>query len=379
MRNWNQTLRYPTAPNAVGASRNDLVAQQLDNNAGQLKTRLYNLFVNFKNYTTFSNEAWIPSGSSADYDSIESLHDLIHGLTGSGGHMSYVDYSAFDPLFFLHHAMVDRCFAMWQILNPDSYVIPEKANFAQFTTSRGQIQDSSSALTPFHSDLSGNFWTSDSVRTTETFNYAYPETANTAAVAAVAMLTKVTEAINRLYGTPAPTNATSKTGKRQAASADKELAATRTYREWMANIRVRKHALSGPFFIHLFLGKCKSDPFSWSFDPNLVGTQSVFVRAATSPADSDQEVTATISLSHKLLEKVKLGIIRNLEPEAVEQYLQQNLRYRITRVDDTEVPNGQLDCLKITVVSSVVQAAGSGCEFPVWGAMDHHFEVDGSV
>jgi tyrosinase len=34
--------------------------------------------------------------------------------------MSIVTYAAFDPIFMLHHTMVDRIFAMWQKLNPDS-------------------------------------------------------------------------------------------------------------------------------------------------------------------------------------------------------------------------------------------------------------------
>lgn len=62
----------------------------------------------------------MPFVNPPNYDSIESVHDQIHGLAGSGGHMSYIEYSAFDPIFFLHHAMIDRCFAMWQALNPNS-------------------------------------------------------------------------------------------------------------------------------------------------------------------------------------------------------------------------------------------------------------------
>lgn len=51
----------------------------------------------------FSNEAWIPNGKdyAGGFDSIESIHDQIHGLTGSGGHMTYIDYSAFDPVFWV--------------------------------------------------------------------------------------------------------------------------------------------------------------------------------------------------------------------------------------------------------------------------------------
>jgi len=116
-----RTLRYPLEPrNESSESHNNLVAANLDNSASSFRSRLYNLFRNDHNYSSFSNQAWISNANLKGFDSIESLHDQVHGLVGQGGHMSYIDYSAFDPIFWLHHTMLDRCFAMWQILNPDS-------------------------------------------------------------------------------------------------------------------------------------------------------------------------------------------------------------------------------------------------------------------
>ena len=49
-----------------------------------------NLLENYKTYDHFSNEAWFPD-NPGNYDSLESLHDQIHGLVGTnGGHMAYV-------------------------------------------------------------------------------------------------------------------------------------------------------------------------------------------------------------------------------------------------------------------------------------------------
>ena len=36
-------------------------------------------------------------------DSLESIHDAIHNAVGSNGHMAYVPWAAFDPVFWLHH------------------------------------------------------------------------------------------------------------------------------------------------------------------------------------------------------------------------------------------------------------------------------------
>ena len=41
----------------------------------------------------FGNEGWIPN-SPGSYDSLESLHDQIHGLVGNGGHMAIVSSTA---------------------------------------------------------------------------------------------------------------------------------------------------------------------------------------------------------------------------------------------------------------------------------------------
>lgn len=54
--------------------------------------------------------------------------------------MTYLDYSAFDPAFWLHHAMIDRCFALWQALYPDSYVEPMAAIEQTFAIRVGDIR-----------------------------------------------------------------------------------------------------------------------------------------------------------------------------------------------------------------------------------------------
>lgn len=81
------------------------------------------------------------SGCVSNADSLESIHDVIHSILGSNGHMTYLDYSAFDPSFWLHHAMIDRCFALWQAIYPDSYVEPMAAIEQTFTVKVGDMKD----------------------------------------------------------------------------------------------------------------------------------------------------------------------------------------------------------------------------------------------
>jgi tyrosinase len=52
-----------------------------------------------------------------DFDTFTSNLDSIHGGVHMwvGGHMTEIDFAAFDPIFWAHHAMVDRIWRLWQI------------------------------------------------------------------------------------------------------------------------------------------------------------------------------------------------------------------------------------------------------------------------
>ncbi len=43
------------------------------------------------------------------------LSQVHNTVGGNGGHMTYPEVAAFDPIFFLHHANVDRLLALWQV------------------------------------------------------------------------------------------------------------------------------------------------------------------------------------------------------------------------------------------------------------------------
>jgi tyrosinase len=52
-----------------------------------------------------------------DFDTFSGELDDIHGGIHMwvGGHMSKLAYSAYDPIFWHHHAMIDRLWRMWQL------------------------------------------------------------------------------------------------------------------------------------------------------------------------------------------------------------------------------------------------------------------------
>jgi tyrosinase len=48
---------------------------------------------------------------------VEDVHDRIHVWVG--GTMSEIPFAAYDPIFFAHHAMIDRLWYLWQLRHPN--------------------------------------------------------------------------------------------------------------------------------------------------------------------------------------------------------------------------------------------------------------------
>lgn len=46
-------------------------------------------------------------------------------------------------------SMVDRVFAIWQVLNPDSYVTPQTSLFGTYSTARGSVEDANTSESMF--------------------------------------------------------------------------------------------------------------------------------------------------------------------------------------------------------------------------------------
>ncbi|KAL3419107.1 tyrosinase precursor [Phlyctema vagabunda] len=383
---WTETKRWPTNQTASAVSQNLQMARALDQSATSLRNRLFNLLAKYDNYTQFSNEAYSPEGENDD--SVESIHDFIHGYTGNGGHMTYIEYSAFDPIFFLHHTMVDRIFALWQVLYPDSWILPEASTYSTFTSRAGTIEDSASALLPFRNDANGNFWTSDSSRSISTFGYEYPETV---AQNGTDQKTQVSTAINNLYGTGSLANLAARdrfTVRRSQSEVQNralsilgseglplKILQSNLYREWIVNIRVKKYALDAPFMINVFLGPYNSDPSTWPTEPNFVGSHYVFTKAsiaakqmASCSGCKDQIISGTVPLTSALLADIASGDLGSLDLIEVVPYLQSNLRYRVSTIEGEDA--GIVESLSVSVASAEVQKSLLAGLLPKWGELE---------
>jgi tyrosinase len=70
-----------------------------------------------RSYREFSERCW-------------RVHDNLHVWVG--GQMSDQNWAAFDPLFWAHHAMVDRLWRIWQHRNPGA--LPDQATLSEAMT-----------------------------------------------------------------------------------------------------------------------------------------------------------------------------------------------------------------------------------------------------
>ncbi|PVF92484.1 Di-copper centre-containing protein [Serendipita vermifera] len=332
---WMATIRWPTRGDSRGVSDTTTLEAILQRNRAAIRLRVYNLLTQSATYEAFSNDGFDgPRTDPRYYDSLEAIHGTIHGLTGNDGHMGDPDFAAFDPVFWLHHANVDRLFALWQALHPDLFVAPRLNFEGTFTTRPGTREGPQSNLTPFWRS-SGVFWNSEGARDTRTFNYTYPELAQWSTLPPQEKARRLRTQINDMYGRGSPVDrirqeffqppttarpAAAMAAKMEAPAAQQPVAAPdattsnviasvasvapaqkpvdaaqkgvelventaagesvlaneKQYTEWIANISVEKFAAKRAFFVHIFLGDFTTDSSKWGQDANLVGTHVVF-------------------------------------------------------------------------------------------------------
>ncbi|RDI85950.1 hypothetical protein Vi05172_g3981 [Venturia inaequalis] len=408
------TARYP---DSKGNSRNGQVASALSTMTAALRTSVV-VVLAIQNYNAFSNNRWLKNQQPGEYGSVENIHDAIHGAIGGGGHMSALDVSAYDPIFWLHHCNVDRLWAIWGALNPNSYVEPGAVGSDSFTAKTGTIEDVNTQLKPFWDGSGTKFWNSTGVKETITFNYAYPETQKWKFANVADYQRSVKSTVAQLYGTgnvvrdfiasgaikSLPTTslfttqkavvhggasiqrtvrAAAPVGEAQAPmiqvendigpdtptlpSALTTLATAKTYTEYITNLRAEKHGLDQTFTVYIFLGDFNPDPQTWPFEYNTVGRFTVLGRAPDTPctkclndAADRLVVTGTVPLTSALLQDIVAGSLSGLSTEEVVPHLVRNLHWRIVGFDGVEIAREGVPGLKVAVCSTVVGVGEGG-------------------
>lgn len=192
----------------------------------------------------------------------------------------------------------------------------------------------------------GDFWTSNLVRSADTFGYTYPEIQNGNDTAALIA------AINTLYGPSAPQRKrrhvsdlyerSDREARGRLSTAESSRVYPRTIagapsyssgREYITNIKAQKFCLGGSFSIFVFLGdNPTTSPAGWSGDPSFVGLNGIFSATTVSQSDNDIRANGAIPLTAALEAKLASGELGSLNEEVVGPYLKDQLRWRVRSV-----------------------------------------------
>ncbi|KAF4946620.1 hypothetical protein FSARC_14156 [Fusarium sarcochroum] len=363
LKDWDETKRAPNSSesNPNPTSDNEEVNTVLLSKLPQIQQRLFILFSSYKDFNNFGNKAWAVSQNLSTLDSIESVHDIVHIYGGLQGHMTYVPLSSFDPLFLLHHCMTDRLVAIWQALNPDSWLTPMPAGENSFTTLKGEMQDSKTPLAPFFASDDGTFWDSDMSRTTEAFGYSYADTDSTGKQKED-VREELVKKITKWYGATSVVGLRASSGaimSTQGQSAS-SIIHNGHYTEWVANVRVNVEALGGNFKVHFFLGEASNDS-------NYAGTVAIF--AMNRRTGSETMISGTTPLTAALMKRVVAGEIPHLEPDVVVPFLREKLQFRVFGGDGQEVDPRDVVGLYVDISTAEVKPPEKETELPEWGAV----------
>ncbi|RDL42060.1 uncharacterized protein BP5553_02039 [Venustampulla echinocandica] len=335
----------------------------------KIMERTWSALVKSKDFNSFSTTA--VSGPS-----LEAIHNDIHGdVGGSYGHMMALEYSAFDPIFWLHHTNVDRLFAMWQAINPNSSMTPlsEPGTYAIL---RNSIDTVDTPLPPFTYNTQGNTYTSASSSNTRTFGYTYPEVEDWSQ-SPEQLKANVSAQINRMYDPNGMFHKKSRSITPRPSLQDRSaLIPGSTIREWSIAIEVSKFALDGDnFAVRFFLGDVPSDPKDWPRSPSCAGS----VLIMPPPHIGDQPMREVILHDEISLEKAvaKSSHDSNSVGDVV-PYLKGILNWRVQKLDGTVVSNDQIPSLKVTVFDEMVTLPKDITELPQYGSKTVHEEITNS-
>jgi tyrosinase len=354
------TRRHP--PPSGTSSDNNAADLEMRNTYQSRRQNTYNLF-SIPSFREFSNTAFSAGGQPNSWTSIESIHNEIHvNIGGDLGHMTLVDYSAFDPIFWLHHCNVDRLVAMYQAVYPGRVVTPQPASgtFAR-RVSPGDQDTIDTPLYPFRKS-NGALFTSRDVSSAASiwqYGYAYPEVPSSFQGRPASELSTFTRGrVNALYG-PNTVSSSASVAKRQAGGKK---------REWICHIVFAPAEVSGTAEVLVFLGNITaSNPSDRKKEENLVGTGASFGKQ-NAMTDTNRKITAAVPLTKALEDN-------NVDPNDVKasvKFLAENLRWTMQK-GESPIPIEDVSTLRVGVSSAEV-TPGQGDELPKWGEFETYYE-----
>lgn len=336
----NHTSRCPDA-----AGVDDVAAVNAGLESSAFKSQVYNVFTTVRVFQDMETAHYQTS-------SFESPHNNVHNSVGcSNGTMYDLNWSAFDPIFMLHHTNLDRLIAIWQAIYPDSSIFNiTDLEGALYGTAAGTVS-ADTPLKPFHNQDS-SFHTSNSVRNISTFGYTYPELQVTSAGDTYASpddLSDLARAkVNALYsGEPAAYS--SGAARRRSSPQPRRRPPAR--KAWSVAISVDKAEVPLPAAVRCYVGD------------DLVGKMALLAVPAAGVTHSTIPLDAALSA----VDGLDLASVDRVVP-----YLSRSLRFEVQEGDGTPIQLDSIPSLEFAVLDQDFTPRRSDREFPAYGAVNRH-------
>jgi len=278
------------------------------------------------------------------------------GGFGPSGNMTSVAVAAFDPIFYLHHAQIDRVVVTWY-------------NRHQKWATDGKD------LTPFWRTQT-TYWVSPTIiDPTTVFNYSY----RLGALEAMADDEKVSAEvpIENPAHNPAGHNPVEVSDDQRAQSAeDSGSGRLQTVDEWSVSVKCKKFELGGSFSVFIFLGEVPADPKQWLTDPAFAGTFDVFANETPEECGNcidraDQILHGFVYVNDAILKRSGKD---SLDPRVVLPYLKSNLNWRVQKANGEVAKFSEVPSLEVTVLVTPFTLS-PGSKIPVAGEPHYYHDV----
>jgi len=258
--------------------------------------------------------------------------------------MANPELAGFDPVFWLHHAMVDRAMTLYQDSHPKAWLASSTIGVGTYALAAGSTKDSKTVLAPFGI-------TSDKARDTKSFNYNYADLASGQSPA---------EIINGLYG------------NRPAAQTKRSTEDSSEMHEYTANIQVDLPGSEGSFNVFIFDGEVdNAEPSTWYTDADFIGVHGFFTNN-DAQGNGEDLATAAVSLTPALERRVASGKLADMKPKTVAEYFERNKVYwrvveRVLDHYDQEIELSQIPQLDVTLATAKLTVPEDSSLLPTWG------------
>ncbi|KAH9989737.1 hypothetical protein BJV74DRAFT_796153 [Russula compacta] len=295
--------------------------------------------------------------------------------------------NGFDPIFYLHHANVDRLLSLWTAIHPEyglqtAQPKKEPSLFRQITVStRILVFTDILDLTPFWSRKrhSGHQLKLGLLKPSDTRCRSDCDHRR----------------VTQLYGGPAPPPPAALPPPAAppppaalpppaappppaAAGGGPALAAQSQdhFYNWAVHIKFKKSELASSFAVLIFLGDVPDDHLKWRTSPSFIGAHVGLVNSVPYKCANCIEQAGTVVEGFVHLNRAiaKRSDISSYDPSVVAPYLKKNLHWRIQGADRKPIDFDKLPSLEVTVAEALLSLA-PGPSLPTQGDPQYHHHI----